>query len=270
MAPPVVTLPQVVIAEFSPFRRWTASGLFSYRQAQAIQLIQLPDLGPGDLSPDERREALNQMVSLHRPLAAIAIAMGVVALEDFIRDICARLAGTQFLHLHFPRIRGLETVLLSPNQNRPFARLDKDPIVGFTEPGGTNDLFVKCIGLGPFEPVDFDRLRDLALIRHTVVHHAAVIRGIDAPRFQYYIVQAEQLINPPPTFVNETLLYLHQLGLKFEKAIAAHIFSRVLPTLGPGWAKRRPQDTSVRLSVAGKLVGHFTTGISNQYSLVAI
>jgi TPR repeat protein len=31
-----------------------------------------------------------------------------------------------------------------------------------------------------------------------------------------------------------------------------------------------PWATSVRLSVAGKLVGHFTTGISNQYSLVAI
>ena len=84
--------PSVPFGEFTITRPFTAPGLFAYRHMQANKLLHFPDLADGDMSREQRAEALLRMVSVHRPLAALVIFLSVVALEDFIRDLGARLA----------------------------------------------------------------------------------------------------------------------------------------------------------------------------------
>jgi hypothetical protein len=68
-----------------------------------------------------------------------------------------------------------------------------------------------------------------------------VIRKVDVPRFQYYIVRPNQSINPPVDFVRETLTYLYRTGRTIEDAIVHRVFAIVLPTLGPSWWEKPSQ-----------------------------
>lgn len=117
--------PSVPIGEFTVTRQSTAPGLFVYRHMQAEGLLHFPDFGSGDMNEDQRNEALAQMVSVHRPLAAVVLFLGVVGLEDFIRDLGARLADIPGLEHHFPRITELRPVL--KKNPPPYARQDRDP-----------------------------------------------------------------------------------------------------------------------------------------------
>ena len=177
-----VAFPIVPIGEWTPTRPHTAPGLFAYRHLQADGLLHFPDMGGGDMSAEERRDALLRMVNLHRPLAAIVLFLNVVALEDFIRDLGARLAEVPTLDAHFPRISELRPRLV---QNpRPFARLDRDPAPLSNWPE-VNALYERALGVGPLPAAELPRLHDLALVRHIVAHHAGLVRPIDVQRFQY-------------------------------------------------------------------------------------
>ncbi len=50
MSAPTVTLPDVVISEWTALRTNSATGLFAYRHVQAMDLLELPDYGDGDLT----------------------------------------------------------------------------------------------------------------------------------------------------------------------------------------------------------------------------
>lgn len=69
---------------------------------QASGLLDLPDFGGGDLNTEQRREALVSAVSFHKPLAALSLFLGVVALEDFVRDLVARMAENPEIAQLFP------------------------------------------------------------------------------------------------------------------------------------------------------------------------
>jgi hypothetical protein len=234
-------LPQAPVSEWSAISTGTPSGLFVYRQMQAIDLLDLPDFGGGDLTAEQRRAALLDAVNLHKPLAALAIFLSVVALEDYVRDVGGRMSEHDLLCRHFPLLEKLRAMPKARAPDQAFRRLDTEPISTF-EPESINVLLFAAIGVSPIPIAEYPRLRDLALIRHTVAHHAAVIRSVDVPRFQYYVVRANQLVNPPVDFVRETLMYLYRVGRAVDEAISRRVFSVVLPTLRADWAQEQPPE----------------------------
>lgn len=229
---PKEQFPVVPFGEWTVTRPFTAPGLFVYRHMQAEALLHFPDFGGGDMTEEQRKAALVSMVNVHRPLAALVLFLGVVGLEDFIRDIGARLADVPGLLPYFPNITQLRPVM--KNNPTPYARPDKDP-APLSEWSEVNALYQRAIGICPFPVADIPKLHDLALIRHTVAHHAALVRPIDAPRFRHWDVPANLLINPPVEFVQKVLLFLHQAGREFETAVAERMFSEVIADQPPNW-----------------------------------
>jgi len=229
---PREAFPNVPIGEFTITRPFTAPGLFAYRHMQAERLLHFPDFGGGDMNEEQRKDALARMVNVHRPLAALVLFLGVVGLEDFIRDLGARLVDVSGIERHFPKIAELRPVLKKSPLG--YARQDKDP-APLSDWAEVNALYQRAIGIAPLAVADLPKLHDLVLIRHTVAHHAALIRPIDVPRFQHWDVQANTLINPPIDFVREMLMLLYQTGRCFETAIADRLFGVILSSQPSNW-----------------------------------
>lgn len=239
MPPATIPFPDAPVSEWSAIRTNSAPGLFAYRHMQAISVLEFPDFGGDDLSAEQRRDALKHAVNFQKPLAALAIFLGVVALEDFVRDFGARIADNAQIAQHFPGLAQLRAKPIPRSADQGFKRLDTDP-TGVVEPQSVNDLFRESLGIEPIPTTEFPRLRDLALIRHTVAHHAAIIRPVDVQRFQYYVLRPRQAINPPADFVRETLAYLYKTGRVIENSVRERVFSVVLPSLGSEWWNTRP------------------------------
>ncbi|MEX0880828.1 MAG: hypothetical protein WEB59_09825 [Thermoanaerobaculia bacterium] len=210
--------------------------MFVFRHMQADELLHFPDLGDGDLSREQRREALLDFVNVQRPLAALVIFLNVVALEDLFRDLGARLADIADLQSFFPDITGLRMVPLPPKTNRPFRRLDMDP-APLTDFAEVNGLYRRCLNIEPIPVSEFPKLYDLALIRHTVAHNGSVVRQVDAGRFKYWEMRPGQFINPPVEFVKETARYLYSIGRSFETAIQDRVFTVALSCQPDSWPR---------------------------------
>lgn len=236
---PTVALPEVPISEWSAIDTRTAPGLFAYRQSQAIGLLDMPDFGGGDLSAEQRREALRNAVAFQKPLAALTLFLGVVALEDFVRDLAARLADSTSCVAHFPELVNLRAQQISRQPAQMFRRLDTDP-AGVLDPEEINARFTQAVGVAPIPTQEYWHLRDLALLRHTVAHHAGVIRQVDLPRFAHFIVSPGRLINPPHDFVRSELMYIYKTGRTIEKAVCRAVFAKVIAGAGAGWSKQPP------------------------------
>lgn len=233
-----VPFPDVPIGEFTVTRPFTAPGLFAYRHMQAEQLLHFPDMGWGDMSAEQRREALERMVSVQRPLAALILFLNVVALEDFIRDLGARLPDVPGLDAHFPSVSELRPKLRKNPQL--YARQDKDP-APLSDWAEVNELYHQVLGVKPIASGELSKLHDLALVRHTVAHHAALVRSIDAPRFRYWHVRPNTLLNPPIEFVREMSALLYRTGRDFELAVMKRLFSVILGKAPPNWFEKPPE-----------------------------
>lgn len=238
---PTVLLPETPIGEWNAFGTHTVTGLFAYRQAQAMELLDLPDFGGGDLDAAQRKEALKNAVAFQRPLAALALFLGVVALEDLVRDLGGRLAAFAPAVRHFPALAQMAAQPRPRAAAQAFRRLDTDP-AGCIDPEEINSIYKKALGIEPVPASEFWHLRDLALLRHTVAHHAAMIRVVDVPRFAHFIVRGGALINPPPDFVRSECMYLFKLGREIEKCVRLELFSKVIAATGPGWAANPPLE----------------------------
>lgn len=239
MSPPLFPFPDAAVSEWSAIRTNSATGLFAYRHMQAIGLLEFPDFGGGDMTAEQRRDALKNAVNFQKPLAALTIFLGVVALEDFVRDFGARIADNADISSYFPALSSLRAKPIVRPTDQAFKRLDTDP-TGVIDPQSINDIFRESLGIEPIPTTEYPRLRDLAIIRHTVAHHAAIIRPVDVPRFQYYIVRPKQAINPPADFVLDILSYLYKTGRAIEDAVRTRVFSVILPSLGSEWWNSRP------------------------------
>lgn len=238
-----IPFPNVPIGEFTVARHFTAPGLFFYRYMQAQDLLHFPDMAGGDMSAEQRREALDRMVSVQRPLAALVLFLNIVALEDLIRDLGARLADTPSLDAHFPSVSQLRLKLTK--NSKSYARLDIDPAPLSNWPE-VNKLYCRVLGVEPITSTEFPKLHDLALLRHTVAHHAALVRPIDAPRFQYWEVQPNTLLNPPIEFVREMSALLYRTGRDFQAAIAKRVFSVILAKAPTNWFEK-PSELIIEL-----------------------
>lgn len=239
---PQVPLPDAQIGEWSAIDTRTSTGLFAYRSMQALGLLDLPDFGGGDLNTEQRREALASAISFRKPLAALSLFLGVVALEDFVRDLVARMAENQEIANLFPLLAKFRSQPRERAPDQAFRRLDTDP-AGVIDPEEINAVFLKALGVAPISSHEIWHLRDLALLRHTVAHHAAVIRHVDLPRFRHFIVQPGRVINPPPAFVKAELHYLYQLGRTVETTVRDVVFRDAIATIGSGWS--RAPDTHI-------------------------
>lgn len=239
---PKVVLPAAPVCEWSAIDTSTSSGLFAYRHMQAAGLLDLPDFGGGDLASEQRREALVTAVSFRKPLAALSLFLGVVALEDFVRDLVARMAEVPELHRWFPALADFRSQPKARTPDQAFRRLDTDP-AGVVDPEEINSVFQRSLGVSPIPSHEYWHLRDLALLRHTVAHHAAVIRHVDVPRFRYFQVQPGRVINPPAAFIKAELQYLYRLGRDAEASIRDVVFRRAVADAGTGWSQR--PDASV-------------------------
>ena len=234
---PQVVLPEAPVSEWSAVDTRTSSGLFVYRHRQAARLLDLPDFGGGDLDSEQRREALVTAISFHKPLAALSLFLGVVALEDFVRDLVARMAEVPELLRWFPLLANFRSQPRARTPDQTFRRLDTDP-AGVVDPEEINSVFQEALGVPPIPSREYWHLRDLALLRHTVAHHAAVIRHVDVPRFRYFQVQAGHVINPPAAFIKAELLYLYRLGREVEASVRDVVFRRAIADAGTGWSQR--------------------------------
>jgi hypothetical protein len=235
----MIPFPEAMVGEWTAWSRGTASGLLLHRHAQALDLLSLPDFSLGDLDEVGRREALDRHVEVKTPLTALSLFLGVVALEDYVRDFGARLAENEDLTSLFPELTKLALKqVVKPN--RPvFARTDSDAY-NYTDPEQLNGAFLEAIGIAPIPPSEHPKLRDLALLRHTVAHHASVIRAVDVTRFQFYEVYAGQSINPPSSFVKETLRYLWRVSRAIEVGVRNVVFARVLEEQPLDWWREPP------------------------------
>lgn len=234
---PTIVLPEAQVGQWTAFNTGTATGLFAYRQSQALGLLDLPDFGGGDLTDEQRKEALKSAVSFHQPLAALSLFLGVVALEDFIRDLIARLINTPVCLEYFPLLESLRAIPKELPPEKMFQQPINDP-AGQIDPEKLNGLLQRTIGVSPIPAEEWWHLRDLIVIRHTVAHHAAVIRQVDVQRFRYFVVTPERLINPPSEFVRAELLYLFRIGRTVEIGVRNAIFSKLISVLGKGWSSR--------------------------------
>ena len=235
-----IPLPQVPIAEATLFRVQTAPGMFAYRQAGAMNLLSFPDLGGGDLTEAQRREALDAQVGLRCPLLSLALFYSVVALEDLIRDTGDRLAKVLSSTSEFPNIGLIATKVKAPQPSDPSVRPDKETL-SYLKPSVVNDTYRQVMGVEVIDAQHEARISDLALLRHTVAHHGGMVRAIDVQRFQYYDVQANHLINPPREFVLETAQFIYSTGSEYIKRVSTAVFRAAVPPLRPIDPKRPPQ-----------------------------
>ena len=249
---PLVPLPEAQVTEWIAIDTRTPTSLFAYRSMQAARLLDLPDFGSGDLNAEQRREALVAAVSFQKPLAALSLFLGVVALEDFVRDLVARMSESPEIARMFPRLEKLRSQAKARAPDQAFRRLDTDP-AGVVDPEDINAVLQQTLGVEPISPHEYWHLRDLALLRHTVAHHAAVIRQVDLPRFRHFIVQPGRVINPPPAFVKAELHYLYQIGRGVETTVRTVVFQQAIAAIGTGWS----QPLEFRIVQLIKLFAYF-------------
>jgi hypothetical protein len=237
-----IPFPSAMVGETSPFRPSTPVGLYAYRQMQSLVLLDPPDYADGNLSREQRREALRASVVLSPPLTALCVFQSVVALEDLIREMGSGLARLKWVQQKFPQVSDLAPKPKRPKGSAsPHGRPDTDPFP-LTDFKKVNNCYKKILDVRPLPDAEFPRLDDLAIVRHTVAHHGSIFRDVDAQRFQYYEVIPNSLINPPPDFVRDTTAYLYKIGSDFERAVRRRLFSIMIPTLSASWLTAPPPE----------------------------
>jgi len=200
--------PEQIRGEVNPFRSHTTPGRFAYRSMVARGLLEIPDLG---------------MYSCGL-LESFVIFYAVVALEDLIRELGNDLSRCRSLATEFPRYTELHSK--ARRRKRRYQQGDRD-VATLLEPTAVNDLYHQVLGVRPFARQDIVRVRDLALVRHTIAHHGGLFRRQDTGRFRYYRVRPGAMIAPPTDFARESVVYLYEVGRAFEKTVRDRIFSRM-------------------------------------------
>ena len=222
-----VAFPYVNMTEAVPFIMDIAPGMFAWRQTSAKMLMTPSDMGGGDLTAEQRRDALVRFVELHRPLTALTLFWSIAALEDLFRDMGTQLNAVPELDKSFPSLTKIAPAHL-PNP-APDKRPDQDPLP-YLDFARLNQRNQYVFGIDAVDPADIARLHDLALIRHTIAHHGGLVRQIDLPRFRYYQMEARRIINPPVSFVLETVDFVYGVGSSYLANLRQRIFDVVLPT----------------------------------------
>ncbi len=209
-------LPTEKVVHFPPLDQYSPKKMYEYRLMKSFFNLQLPDVGGGDLNEVQRRDWLKKILAFQTPILALTLFQGVVALEEYIRELSNGLGQIEKLDAidAFKKINILP-VKLKNSVNYPSESLEVDkPMLN---PYKVNKRFKEALNIEPLSNVD--RLMDLILLRHIIAHNASNIRQIDIVRFQYYEVEANHIFTPTEEFVRDTLVYLNKVGNEFHQTV---------------------------------------------------
>ena len=225
-----IDFPAQLSGETIPFHVTSPLGLFGYRISQAIQLLEWPEFnGLEAVSQEERKRIKDDFLQLRHPITALALFLGVVALEDFGRDLLQQLRGDDFVVNNFREFQNLTPKdiehefkhLCSKNWNRNFSRV---------------------FGFKPILAQEFSHIRDLVTLRNAIAHYGSLTPEKYRNRFKYWDVKIGHPINPPASFVRAELDYIFHRGQKIHEETRRVVFQKIIEKIGCGWSKDRNSD----------------------------
>ena len=224
-----VPFPHVSVTTAVPFLADSPHGMFAWRQFAKENLLRFPDPCDGDLTTEQRPDALERFVEIQQPHTALALFWIVMSLEDLLRETGTRLNQIPVVVNTF---KGVNRLAPKPVRNpRPGRRPDDDqPYLSFSE---MNKRYQKSFKIDAVYPTLVDQLADLALIRHTIAHHGAIVRAIDVPRFRHYQFQGGEIINPPVSFVRDIGTLVYSVGSDYLATLRQRIFDVIVRPLMP-------------------------------------
>lgn len=231
---PKIDFPTALVGEWTPFPVKFPLGLFGYRISQAVRLLDWP--APYDLEkvPDEERRRIKDgFLQLRHPITALGLFLGVVALEDFVRDLLHRLREDDFVGSHFPEFQKLTAKSIE----KEFSNI---------RPEEWNDKLFSIIDLKPIPKEELPHIGDLVLLRNAIAHYGSLTPEKYRDKFNYWDVKIGQLINPPASFVRTELNYIFHLGQKIHEETRRIVFRRIIEKMGCGWS-RNPSPDILRL-----------------------
>lgn len=242
-------LPTVKFDRFPPLDQYSPKEMYQYRLRKSLFGLQLPDVGGGDLNEVQRKEWLKEILVYTTQTPALTVFQGVVALEDYIRELSNGLGQIENLDAveGFTEIKTLpvkQKVSVnypseSPEENTPMLN-----------PFEVNKRFKKVLCIEPLSKDD--RLKDLITLRHIIAHNASNIRQVDLGRFQYYDVEANHIFTPTEEFVRDTLGYLSKVVNNFHQAV----LDRVLELLKNKFIEKKDFSSSVHVEKIVSLFGY--------------
>lgn len=232
---PKIDFPTALVGEMTVFDVRCPLGLFGYRIVlQAIRLLDWP--APYDLeklSDEEKRRIKDGFLQLRHPITALGLFLGVVALEDFVRDLLHRLREDDFVGSHFPEFQKLTAKSIE----KEFSNI---------RPEEWNDKLFSIIDLKPIPEEELPHIGDLVLLRNAIAHYGSLTPEKYRDKFKYWDVKIGQMINPPASFVRTELNYIFHLGQKIHEETRRIVFRRIIEKMGCGWS-RNPSPDILRL-----------------------
>ncbi|MFM7417098.1 MAG: hypothetical protein ACKO51_15205, partial [Alphaproteobacteria bacterium] len=98
--------------------------------------------------------------------------MGVVALEDFLRDLLHRLREDGFVGSHFPELQKLTAKSIE----KEFSNI---------RPEEWNDKLFSIIDLKPIPKEELPHIEDLVLLRNAIAHYGSLTPEKYRDKFNY-------------------------------------------------------------------------------------
>ena len=231
---PKIDFPTALVGEWTPFPVKFPLGLFGYRISQAVRLLEWP--APYDLekvSDEERRRIKDGFLQLRHPITALGLFLGVVALEDFVRDLLHQLRDDDLVSSDFQELQKL-----TPE--------DIEKKFRYLAPEEWNKKLFNVIGLKPIPEKEIPHIEDLVSLRHTIAHYGSLTPAAYRDKFKYWNVKIGQPINPPASFVRTELNYISHLGQKIHEETRRIVFQKIIEKMGCGWS-RNPSSDILRL-----------------------
>jgi hypothetical protein len=231
---PKIDFPTALMGEWTPFPVKSPLGLFAYRISQAIQLLEWPDFyGLEAVSQEERRRIKDGFLQVRHPITALGLFLGVVAMEDFMRDLLHQLREDDFVCSNFPEFQNLTAKFIDHNFRNLAAAEWNNNLSGI-------------IGLTPIPERELPHIADLVLLRNVVAHYGSLTPEKFRNNFKYWNVKIGHPINPPASFVRTELNYIFHLGNKIHEETRHAVFRKTIEKTGCGWS-RNPSPDILRL-----------------------
>jgi hypothetical protein len=228
---PKIDFPTALVGEWTPFPVKTPLGLFDYRISQAQRLLEWPDQNGLEKVPDEERRRIKDgFLQLGHPITALGLFLGVVALEDFVRDLLHQLRQDDLVSSNFLELQNQDI-------EKSFKHL---------RPKCWNKDFLRIMGFKPVPTKEISHVADLVRLRNAIAHYGSLTPEAYRDKFKYWDVKIGQPINPPASFVRTELNYIFHLGQKIHEETRRIVFRRIIEKMGCGWS-RNPSPDILRL-----------------------
>jgi hypothetical protein len=189
--------------------------------------LEWPDQNGLEKVPDEERRRIKDgFLQLCHPITALGLFLGVVALEDFVRDLLHQLRQDDLVSSNFQEL-----------QNQ-----DIEKKFRYIDPAEWNKKLFRLIGLKPIPEKELPHVEDLVRLRNAIAHYGSLTPEAYRDKFKYWDVKIGQPINPPASFVRTELNYIFHLGQKIHEETRRIVFRKIIEKMGCGWSRNPSQD----------------------------